>query len=564
MLVASAPLRALAQPALAVTEIAEGDKSTRGHDFNAALAHYKNALQAAPSGRAQMGVADALYNLGRLGESFEAYNDTQNNFGPRLGPVEKALLAKRMKEIAGKTGWVTLRLAEAGADVVVDGRAMGPSPVQPLIRVPVGSREVKVTKAGFQPFVAKVDVGPDGTASLDVKLAPLAVQGHVVVHSTTPEVLRVTVDGVDVGATPWEGDVPAGQHVIAGRSSTSTADAQTVDVTAGSRTAIDLIAAGTAAHIQVRTSDGQGSIFLDGVEKTQGAFSGDVAPGPHSIVVTRDGYQRFEKSYTLAERQTVAETVTLQPAVATGPTDTEGDRGLEGIYGGFGFMGAFGVGGTGTELETGCTNLGAASCSTPNPVGGGAFGYVGWTWNPVGFELFVMGLGDATTQKADYNGSGTGSNGAINPASVPARTETFNFVRIGGMGAIRARATFQTRRLRGSIAGGLGLSYRALAMKRSTSDSAGDSLNYVPPQGATYVSPAISAEGNLQYRFSQTFAVAIGLQFWADNASIAGSNSVGPQSPIPYAGTTVPTPGYHLASGPQVGLGPFIGLAFGP
>ncbi len=182
----------------------------------------------------------------------------------------------------------------------------------------------------------------------------------------------------------------------------------------------------------------------------------------------------------------------------------------------------------------------------------------------MGFELFAMGLGDASTQKANYDGSGTGPGGAINPASVPARTETFNFVRVGGMGAIRARATFQTRRLRGSIAGGLGLSYRALAMKRSTSDSAGDSLNYVPPQGAAYFSPAVSAEANLQYRFSQTFAIALGLEFWADNASIGGTNSVGAQSPIPYAGTVVPTPSYHLASGPQVGLGPFIGLAFGP
>ncbi|MGH7294997.1 MAG: PEGA domain-containing protein, partial [Polyangiaceae bacterium] len=329
-LLASGPVCALAQPALAQSEIAQGDRSTRGHDFNAALAHYKNSLQASPTGRAQMGVGDALFNLGRLGESYEAYNDAQNTYGPRLGAVEKALVAKRLKELAAKTGWVSLRVSENGAQVEVDGRPLGASPVQPLVRVPVGSREVHVTKAGFAPFVAKIDVLADGTASVEAKLSPLAIQGHVVVHSTGNEQLRVLVDGVDVGVTPWEGDLPAGPHTIAGRSSSSTAEAQTVEVTAGSRSAVDLVASGTAAHIQVRTNDGHGSIFIDGVDKGVGAFSGDVAPGPHTVVVTRDGFQRFEKSYTLAEKQTVAETVTLAPAVAAGATELEGDRGLEG------------------------------------------------------------------------------------------------------------------------------------------------------------------------------------------------------------------------------------------
>ena len=81
-----------------------------------------------------------------------------------------------------------------------------------------------------------------------------------------------------------------------------------------------------------------------------------------------------------------------------------------------------------------------------------------------------------------------------------------------------------------------------------------------------YVSPAISAEGALQIRFTQTLALAVGLQFIADNASFAGSNSVPPNTPLPFGSgtTTIPTPSYHLATGPQISLGPFLGLAFGP
>jgi hypothetical protein len=366
--------------------------------------------------------------------------------------------------------------------------------------------------------------------------------------------------------TPWEGDLPPGTHSIAGRSSSAQAEAQTVELQAGSRAAVDLVSSATAAHIQIRTNDGKGSIYVDGVVKGEGAFAGDVAPGPHDIVVSRDGFQRYEKSMTLGERQTWAETVTLPPVAAAGATVSEGERGLEGLYGGFGLLGTFGIGGTGTELETDCSNLGASSCNTPSPIGGGAFGYIGWTWNPVGFELFLAGGGDTSSQKANYTGQSGGTGGSIVPASTPARTEAFTFIRGGGMAAIRARATFQNRLLRGTFAGGVGLSYRELLMKRTATDPAGDSNAYIPPGGVGYLSPAISAEAALQIRFTQTLALAIGLQLIADNASIAGSNSVPAQPALPFgtSGTTIPTPEYHLASGPQVTLGPFLGLAFGP
>lgn len=563
---ASAPLSAVAQPAAAQAELAEGDKATRAKDYAAALTHYQNANLASASGRAQMGVAECLYQLGRIGESYDAFNEAQATYGAKLGPVEKALAARRLKELAGKTGWLSVRAAEVGAQVELDGKPFGTTPVPALVRVAAGSHDIKITKAGFAVFSARADVAAEGTSIVEAKLAPVASQGHVVVHASGTEPLRVIVDGVDVGVTPWEGDLPPGTHSIAGRSSSAQAEAQTVELQAGSRAAVDSVSSATAAHIQIRTNDGKGSIYVDGVVRGEGAFSGDVAPGPHTVVVSREGFQRFEKAMTLTERQTWAETVTLSAAVGSGATVVEGERGLEGLYGGFGLMGVFGVGGTGTEVETSCTSLGAASCSTPEPVGGGAFGYVGWTWNPVGFEFFLAGFGDTSTQKANYTGQGEGSAGALVPAATPARTESFTFVRGGGLAAVRARATFQNRILRGTIAGGVGLSYRELVMKREASDAAGDKNSYVPPGGVGYISPAISAEGALQIRFSQTMALAVGLQFIADNASFGGSNSVPPNSPLPFGGgtTTIPTPSYHLASGPQISLGPFLGLAFGP
>ena len=566
------PRLALAQPVGApAAALAAGDKAGRARDFSAALAQYELAQKAAPSARAELGLADALYNLGRLGEAYDTYGDVEQTYGPKLGAIDRGLVARRRKELAARTGYLSIRVSEAGADVAVDGEPLGSTPVPALVRVLSGAHDVHITKAGFSAFDGKAEVAPDGKALIDATLAPLATGGHVVVHvagSGAP--LRVLVDGVDVGAAPWEGDLPPGEHTIAGRSSSATAQAQSVDVTVGSRTAVDLVAAETAGHIEITTSDGKGVIYVDGVVKAEGKFSGDFAPGPHTVVVSRDGYQRFDRTLSLAEHQTWAETVTLAQLAAPVVGQGEVERGYHGLYGGFGLTGLFGVGGMGTELETSCGTLGAQSCSTPNAIGGGAFGYLGYTFDPVGFELMLGGTVDEAKQTATFGGSGQAS---LVPSSAPARTESFSFLRIGGVAALRARAGFQTRALRGTFAAGPGVSYRLMQMERdaAATDGSGRVDKYVPtPVG--YFSPAITADAALAFRLSPTLAVTVGAVFWADNASIAGSNAVPPTTghtlatpgPSGAGAAPIPTPGYNLATGPQVFLGPYVGLQFGP
>ena len=531
--------------------------------------HYQAALQASPGPQAQLGVANALYQLGRFGEAYEAYDQGQRDYGSKLAPADKTTAATRLKELTAKTGWLSVRVSESGAQVDLDGKALGTSPVPALVRVLVGSHEVRVSKAGFVSFSSRAEVAADGKAVVDATLVREATQGHIAVQASEP--LRVTVDGVDVGATPWEGDVAAGPHEIGGHSSTASALSQQITLKPGERSAITLVVAATAAHLQVRTSDGKGLIYVDGVVKAEGAFAADVGPGPHSVLVTREGYERFEKALTLAPRDTWAETVTLKPVGGTGGEVKPGERAFEGIYGGFGLAGLFEVGGQGTELETRCDTLGASSCETPSPMGGGAFGYLGWTWNPVGFELMLGGSGDTVQQTAHFNG--VNHSGTVLPVSAPGRDEKFTFARFGGLATLRVRASFQNDFVRGTVAGGLGVSYKQMLMKRETTatDNTGRHDSYVP-DGISYVSPAISLEGAVQLRISGAVAIALGLEMWADNASIWGTNAAPQASGHVLANPNrpdvlpapIPTPQYHFASGSQIFLGPFLGMQFGP
>jgi hypothetical protein len=314
-----------------------------------------------------------------------------------------------------------------------------------------------------------------------------------------------------------------------------------------------------AAHLEVSTSDGKGTIYLDDKLVGEGSYKGDVPAGKHDLEVRREGFDTFKKALVLTEGLTVNETVTLvRPNVAT----SSFERPLEGMYGGFALNSVFQLGGTGSELETRCGALGAASCDTPSPFGGGFFFFVGYTWNPVGFELMGAGHFDTSTQTATFDGNA--KNGANPLVASPARTEKFSFYRYGGAAALRVRATVQSRTIRASFAAGLGLAVKSMRMDRKTqsTDPTVPIVDDYAPSSVTYVTPGLSLDLGVHFRLGQSTAFSIGTQLWAENAGSSGTTAPDPQravGPIPIA-----TPAYHTATGSQVFLQPYVGMMFGP
>ena len=221
-------------------------------------------------------------------------------------------------------------------------------------------------------------------------------------------------------------------------------------------------------------------------------------------------------------------------------------------------------GGEGNEIDTNCAQLEATSCSTSPPFGGGLMGWLGYSWNPVGVEAFLAGEYDQSTPSATFVGSATMHE---NPLAVgEPRVEQFAFLRFGGMGAIRARVSFQTDLIRFSLAAGFGLSVKEMVLERQTQSNSDNANAYVKNSSA-YVSPAISADLAVSIRATKTLAIALGVTTMFENA---GSNLASPASTNQILGggasppTPLPTPAYHFASGAQTFIGPYVGLQFGP
>ena len=204
------------------------------------------------------------------------------------------------------------------------------------------------------------------------------------------------------------------------------------------------------------------------------------------------------------------------------------------------------------------------------PVGGGLFGYVGYSFDPIGFEVMLGGEFDQVKPKANFNGYG-GPNTSSNPSLTgPPRVEQFTFLRTGGLVAVRARVNLETKHLRGSLAVGPGLSYKytALSERRATSTDGKNLQDVYAPSGQGYASPAVTADASVQWRMTENVALTLGMLLWLESSSFTDVRAPGDLHRFMAADGQTPaaitTPPYQITSGAQVFLGPYLGMQFGP
>jgi hypothetical protein len=566
LLLLHAPAPAYAQDAK--THLAAADTAAAKKDWAAAASAYRASNAAEPSVQAAEGLANAEYQQKHDGDAYAAYGKFVQDWGDKVAPYKKILAESRMKEIAARTGELTITVSEPGAAIAIDDKPAGVSPLPSPLRLPPGPHRVRITKDGFLPFdqtpASVVGVG----AALDAKLQPESAKGRVSVREKTGQPLRVLVDGVDQGDSPWAGVVDPGDHQVAGRGPGVAAAPQRVTVARGKTAEVELVAQSATAPLRIVTSDGKGTIYLDDKLVGEGQFTGDVPAGAHRVKVVREGYDTFEEQVDLKEKEPLVRSVTMKLVgkVETSAIQKE-TRGLEGFYGGFGLLGLLGPAGMGSTPEQSCDAANPpaelVSCSKGTNLGAGVDGFFGYHWDPVGVELFLGGHYDhqapSRTWVASSNDLGIGSD--------PPRTEDFALYRVTALGAIRIRLTLQGEKLRFSAAAGVGLSNSWVFMKRVVTSTQDPTLqDGYAPGAQSYLGPVLSIDPSIQYRLTPGVAVALGITMLVESPRAFDQIPTTPAQKTGHSLGPNPlsTPSYELASGAEVFLGPFVGMMFGP
>ena len=564
-------LTAFAQPSPdPKAALADGDRAAKAKDWTTAARFFDAANKAAPSADALDGLANAQYQGGNLGDAYVSYNDWIGKYGAKAPAAKKTAAEARIRELGAKTGSVNVNVNEAGATIFVDDKPAGTSPLPSPLRVVAGAHRFKVTKDGFAPFEQALPVVANGAAAITASLVVTATKGKVAVKEQSGKAVRVLVDGVDMGDAPWSGDLDPGPHEIGARAPGLVAAPQKITVERGKSEEITLTASSSSAPVKIGTSDAKGLIYLDGKLVGEGSFATDIPAGPHKLHITRDGYDPFEEDITVKDKEPYSRTITLKisSAITTGPV-TEIER-FEGIYGGVSLLAMFTPGGTGSSIQNDCDSQGKiatlASCDAPSGFGGGIGGYIGYSWDPVGLEIFAALQYDQRTLKNDWNAASTDPGFGPDPA----RYESFNLRRIGGMLVPRIRVQRTFNKIRIGLAAGAGIDYRAMHLERRTTAKTGDPVQHdtYSSNATGYWSPVVSIEPSVAYRITKTMAVQVGLQLFFDAPAtfLNGKNdpTTNPESTHALGFRGLATPAYTLATDLQVFVGPFLGVQFGP
>lgn len=208
-------------------------------------------------------------------------------------PADRDLSLRVDLPVAQSAGsHLTLTSSPAGARVFLDGKELGITPWSGEMKT--GPHKVAIAADGFEKEERAVQV--QANRDLDVAFALSRVPGPGKLRiETEPPKASFSIDGNPAGTTPFEGDVPQGEHTLeVGLEGYKTVQQQ-FSLEPGQRLSLKLALSAAAAAPQppvlAIASDPQGAqIFLDG--KMMGITPSRVrtTPGQHEIKLALDGY----------------------------------------------------------------------------------------------------------------------------------------------------------------------------------------------------------------------------------------------------------------------------------
>ncbi|GAC1362008.1 MAG: hypothetical protein NVSMB47_14210 [Polyangiales bacterium] len=471
-------------------------------------------------------------------------------------------MLKAMKDLEIVTGSIELTLAEPGAAVQVDGRAVGTTPLEKPFRVDPGTHQLKVFKSGFEPVERDVTLVAQQAEKLTVTLVKENKTGHVTLREESGKDVHVFLDDVDVGPAPWSGDLAPGQHTVELKGEGIAAGKRPFDLVAKGTLDVALAALPLLGHVHVVTLGKVGAVFLDGEKVGQGEWEGDLPPGSYEVSVVADGYLPYKHLVSVTKGQLIEEAVTMvakpappppPPPPAPPPVDV-----FRGLFARFNPILLFAAAG-GPALQSTCSDSGVPSCTN----GGldakvGVKLDVGYQWDAIGLGVVGAFVFD-TPHQVDR---AYPARGAIAPGTTvgdsSGRNEAHHF---GGMRAflgVGPRVTSMDDAVRFTFGAAFGGVYRSLTYRRET---LGDSYS---PSAVGGFTPAIAIDAGLLLGATPGTKFTVGVLAWMELGGTLHTDDGGLRTGTVTGGTVkIPTPPQTLASGVQFFIGPTLGLQVG-
>jgi len=257
------------------------------HRWDSALAEFRRSNELFATSGALENAAVCLRELGRFDEALDAYDELVTRFSATMTQANRAAVDADARRIEQHVGAIAVTSPIVGAEVVVDGRARGRTPLAKPVRVTAGAHTVRVVAAGRAPFEAQAHVSPKDSVSVVAELGAVARVGEVRVVESSGRVFEVLVDGGSVGVTPWHGTLVVGEHTFALRGENDFGAEPVTRTALYDETATVTLGAHLLPGIvRIEPDPAQATILIDGTRVSRGAWTGSIASGDHTVDVS--------------------------------------------------------------------------------------------------------------------------------------------------------------------------------------------------------------------------------------------------------------------------------------
>jgi tetratricopeptide (TPR) repeat protein len=152
--------------------LSEGTSAYGRGEYATALEKFTAAYKIFPSPKLWFNIGQANRDLGRPVEAIAAFDKFLSDAGD--APPETLAEARRSAaELKTKLGQIQVTCATDGAEITVDGKQVGHTPLDDMVWTTPGSHQVAVQHAGFAPAIEDVSVDAGKSTLVNFVLHPI-------------------------------------------------------------------------------------------------------------------------------------------------------------------------------------------------------------------------------------------------------------------------------------------------------------------------------------------------------------------------------------------------------
>jgi hypothetical protein len=538
-----------------------GKKLYAEHACTEALAEFEAAYGLVHRPSMLRNIALCHRELRHFADAYDAYDRLLKIHGAELAAADREAVKQALDELSELSGSLVVTSNEAGANVEVDGKSLGATPLAGPTRVSLAAHHVVVTKPGFEPFEKEITLQSNQLVTVEAALALEITTGHVAVREANGDPVDVFIDGQDMGPAPWEGNLPPGEHTLEAKGPKFASERRPFTLVKKQQLDLSVDATTTTGHVRITTLPASASIAFDGNDVGVGAFDADVAPGEHRVVVTLEE-ARAEREVNVARGQIVALDI---------PLPVSGEPIYRPVYTGvFGRINLFFALSPTTAAVYPASNVsnGNGGSSASIAYGVGAALHIGYAFDLFAVEFFAAGLFDGYGFRAPTNTTGTTSNNTEGSGD--------GVLNLGGFFGVGARVTSRGPVVRYTAAlipglavhlSGLGGDggYGSDSNNNGNSTPCNSSLNPCSSSSSLgpvgYAAPGLAFDGGMLVGHTPGAKFFLGITAWMD---FAPTLYAGPDTgaPLP-ASDFYPGRALEVVSGVQFFFGPTLGVQWG-